>query len=235
MSREALQRYRAAAPTSEEDAQFLAGCGKALVGESLAIVDPETRRRLGTGDVGEIWISGPNVAQGYWQNAEATTATFRARIEGEAEERWLRTGDLGFLDDTGELFITGRIKDVIIIRGINHYPQDLEDTVQASHPALRRHGGAAFSILDEHGEERLVVVQEVERTQMRRVSIDDIEGTIREAVATEHELAIQEIVLIRPGNLPKTTSGKIQRGLARRLFLDGRLAELEPALPDASA
>ena len=124
---------------------------------------------------------------------------------------------------------------MIIIRGINHYPQDLEDTVQASHPALRRHGGAAFSILDEHGEERLVVVQEVERTQMRRVSIDDIEGAIREAVATEHELAIQDIVLIRPGNLPKTTSGKIQRGLARRLFLDGRLAELEPALPDARA
>ena len=185
---------------------------------------------FGRVDVGEIWISGPNVAQGYWQNAKATTATFWARIEGEGEERWLRTGDLGFLDGTGELFITGRIKDVIIIRGINHYPQDLEDTVQASHPALRRHGGAAFSILDEHGEERLVVVQEVERTQMRRVSIDDIEGTIREAVATEHELAIQDIVLIRPGNLPKTTSGKIQRGLARRLFLDGRLAELEPGL-----
>ena len=153
MSREALQRYRAVAPTGAEDAQILAGCGKALVGESLTIVDPETRRRLGTGEVGEIWISGPNVAQGYWQNAEATAATFRARIEGEAEERWLRTGDLGFLDDTGELFITGRIKDMIIIRGINHYPQDLEDTVQASHPALRRHGGAAFSILDEDGEE----------------------------------------------------------------------------------
>jgi acyl-CoA synthetase (AMP-forming)/AMP-acid ligase II len=94
---------------------------------------------------------------------------------------------------------------------------------------LRRHGGAAFSILDEHGEERLVVVQEIERTQMRRVAIDDIEGAIRETVATEHELAIQEIVLIRPGSLPKTTSGKIQRGLARRLFLDGRLAELDDA------
>jgi acyl-CoA synthetase (AMP-forming)/AMP-acid ligase II len=235
VSREALQCYRAAAPSNEEDAQPLAGCGKTLDGERLTIVDPETRLRLRTGDVGEIWISGPNVAQGYWQNAKATAATFWARIEGEDEERWLRTGDLGFLDDTGELYITGRIKDMIIIRGINHYPQDLEDTVQASHPALRRHGGAAFSIPGEDGEERLVVVQEVERTQMRRVSIDDIEGAIREAVATEHELAIQEIVLIRPGNLPKTTSGKIQRALARRLFLDGRLAELEPALPDAQA
>jgi len=235
VSREALRRHRAAAPSSEEDAPLLAGCGKTLVGERLTIVDPDTRCRLPTGDVGEIWISGPNVAQGYWQNAKATTATFWARIKGEAEERWLRTGDLGFLDDMGELFITGRIKDVIIIRGINHYPQDLEDTVQASHPALRRHGGAAFSILDVHGEERLVVVQEVERTQMRRVSIDDIEGAIREAVATEHELAIQEIMLIRPGHLPKTTSGKIQRGLARRLFLDRRLAELEPAVPDAPA
>lgn len=235
ISREALQRLRAAAPTSEDDAQFVAGCGKALVGERLAIVDPETCRRLQTGHAGEIWISGPNVTQGYWQNAKATAATFWPRIEGEAAERWLRTGDLGFLDDTGELFITGRIKDVIIIRGINHYPQDLEDTVQASHPALRRHGGAAFSILDEDGEGRLVVVQEIERTQMRHVSIDDIEDTIREAIATEHELAIHDVVLIRPGNLPKTTSGKIQRGLARSLFLDGRLAELQPGLPDALA
>jgi acyl-CoA synthetase (AMP-forming)/AMP-acid ligase II len=235
LSREALQRHRAVAPSSEEDAHLLAGCGKSLVGELLAIVDPETRVRLRAAEVGEIWISGPNIAQGYWKNARATAATFSARIEGEGEERWLRTGDLGFLDDTGELYITGRIKDVIIIRGINHYPQDLEDTVQASHPALRRHGGAAFSIPDEHGEERLVVVQEVERTQMRRVSIDDIEGAIREAVATEHELAVQAIVLIRPSNLPKTTSGKIQRGLARALFLEGRLAELEPALPDGRA
>jgi acyl-CoA synthetase (AMP-forming)/AMP-acid ligase II len=235
VSRAALQRHRAAAPSSEEDAQLLAGCGKSLVGEKLAIVDPETGVRLRTDDVGEIWISGPNIAQGYWQNSEATTATFSACIEGEADERWLRTGDLGFLDNTGELYITGRIKDVIIIRGINHYPQDLEETVQASHPALRRHGGAAFSLPDEHGQERLVVVQEVERTQMRRVSLEDLEGAIREAIATEHELAIDQVVLIRPGNLPKTTSGKIQRGLARRLFLEGRLAELEPALPDARA
>ena len=235
VSREALQGYRAPAPSSEEDAQLLAGCGKTLVGERLTIVDPETHLRLRTGEVGEIWISGPNVAQGYWQNTKATAATFWARIEGGGYDRWLRTGDLGFLDDAGELYITGRIKEVIVIRGINHYPQDLEDTVQASHSALRRHGGAAFSILDEHGEERLVVVQEVERTQMRRLSIDDIEGAIREAVATEHEVAIQDIVLIRPGNLPKTTSGKIQRGLARRLFLDGRLAQIEPALPDAPA
>ena len=233
VSREALQRHRAAAPSSEEDTQVLVGCGRTLVGETLAIVDPETRRRLPAGDVGEIWISGPNVAQGYWQNPTATAATFSARVEGQGEERWLRTGDLGFLDKAGELYITGRIKDVIIIRGINHYPQDLEETVQASHPALRRHGGAAFSVLDEHGEERLVIVQEVERTQMRHVSIEDLEGAIREAVATEHELTVHEIVLIRPGSLPKTTSGKIQRGLARRLFLDGRLAELQPAVPDA--
>lgn len=235
VSRAALQRHRAVAPSSEEHPHLLAGCGKRLVGERLAIVHPETYVRLRTGEVGEIWISGPNIAQGYWQDARATAATFSARIEGGGEERWLRTGDLGFLDDTGELYITGRIKDVIIIRGINHYPQDLEDTVQASHPALRRHGGAAFSILNEQGEERLVMVQEVERTQMRRVSIDEIEGAIREAVATEHELAIHQIVLIRPGNLPKTTSGKIQRGLARTLFLGGRLAELEPALADGRA
>ena len=235
VSREALQRFRAAAPSGKTDAQFVAGCGRALVGERLAIVDPETCRRLQTGACRRDLDFRSECHEGDWQNANATAATFWLRIEGEAEERWLRTGDLGFLDDTGELFITGRIKDVIIIRGVNHYPQDLEDTVQASHSALRRHGGAAFSILDGDGEGRLVVVQEVERTLMRHVSIDDVKDTIREAVSAEHEVAIHEIVLIRPGNLPKTTSGKIQRGLARSLFLDGRLAEFQPGLPDALA
>src|SRR5437764_5655506 len=149
VSRAGLLRHEAVSPREKADAQPAVGCGRTLVGEEVAIVDPETTVRLCQNRVGEIWVSGPNVAQGYWQNPEATEVIFRARIAGEADRRWLRTGDLGFLDDTGELFITGRIKDVIITRGANHYPQHIEDTIQDSHPALRRHGGPAFTILDD--------------------------------------------------------------------------------------
>jgi acyl-CoA synthetase (AMP-forming)/AMP-acid ligase II len=123
------------------------------------------------------------------------------------------------MDEAGELFITGRIKDVIIVRGINYYPQDIENTVYDSHPALRRHCGAAFSVLTENNEEKVVLVQEVERIHRRGLEIDEIVACIREAVANEHEIALDSIVLIRPGAIPKTTSGKIQRSLARRMWL----------------
>jgi acyl-CoA synthetase (AMP-forming)/AMP-acid ligase II len=145
--------------------------------------------------------------------------TFEARIEGDqGSELWLRTGDLGFMDASGELFITGRSKDMIIVRGINHYPQDIENTVYNSHPALRRHFGAVFSVLGESGE-KVVLVQEVERTHRRGLDTEEITACIREAVANEHELALHSIVLIGPGEIPKTTSGKIQRSLARQMWL----------------
>jgi acyl-CoA synthetase (AMP-forming)/AMP-acid ligase II len=136
----------------------------------------------------------------------------------------LRTGDLGFLDEDRELYITGRIKDLIIIRGINHYPQDIEETVQECHAALRRHCGAAFSVPGQQDQDQLVVVQEVERTFRRETAVDEIIGSIREAITREHEVAAREIVLIRPGSLPKTTSGKIQRHLTRQMFLAGSLS-----------
>jgi acyl-CoA synthetase (AMP-forming)/AMP-acid ligase II len=171
-------------------------------------------------------VGGPHVCKGYWRNPDATRAVFLARIDGEGEEPWLRTGDLGFMDEDGEIFITGRIKDVIIVRGINHYPQDIENTVYDSHPALRRHCGAAFSVLDENNQEKVVLVQEVERTHRHHLDTDEIVACIREAVATEHEIALDAIVLIRPGTIPKTTSGKIQRSLARRQWLDNAFAPL---------
>jgi len=226
VSRAGLLRHEAVSPREKADAQPAVGCRPTLVGEEVAIVDPETTVRLCQNRVGEIWVSGPNVAQGYWQNPEATEVIFRARIAGEADRRWLRTGDLGFLDDTGELFITGRIKDVIIIRGANHYPQDIEDTVQDSHPALRRHGGAAFTILDEAKGEQLIVVQEIERTERHRIVSAQLIGRIREAIVLEHDIVPHEIALLRPGALPKTTSGKIQRALARQLWLTGALERL---------
>jgi acyl-CoA synthetase (AMP-forming)/AMP-acid ligase II len=227
ISRDALQRRLATAPSEGEESQTLVGCGRQLRGECVAVVEPESRRRLPAGSIGEIWVAGPNVAQGYWRNWPATASTFRAQLECGGMGRWLRTGDLGVLDEDGELFITGRIKDLVIIRGMNHYPQDIEETVQDCHPALRRHGGAAFGVPDRQGEEQLVVVQEVERTYRRQIAAGEILASIREAVAREHDIAIHEIVLIRPGTLPKTTSGKIQRHLARQMFLARTLAVLE--------
>jgi acyl-CoA synthetase (AMP-forming)/AMP-acid ligase II len=227
VSRDGLQRGRAAAPAGAEDGHILVGCGRQLCGERVAIVEPEGRTPLPPGQVGEIWVAGPNVAQGYWGNTSATDEVFRARVEGGGAEYWLRTGDLGFLDGRGELFITGRIKDLIIIRGINHYPQDIEETVQDCHPALRRHCGAAFTVPDRNEEEQLVVVQEVERGYRQQIDGSDIIPSVREAIVREHDIVARQIVLIRPSTLPKTTSGKIQRQLTRQMFLAGTLSALQ--------
>ena len=203
----------------------MAGCGRALAGERIAIIDPAACRRLGTDRVGEIWVGGPHVAQGYWRNEAATISTFRAQIDGEPGLHWLRTGDLGFMDGSGELYITGRIKELIIIRGINHYPQDIERTAQSVHSALRQNGGAAFSVADD-GEEQLVIAQEIERTSRHKIDRDEIVGLIRERVTAEHELFARHIVLLRPNSLPKTTSGKIQRSLTRRLWQERKLDDM---------
>jgi len=227
VSRVALQSHAVTAPVDPADAQLLVGCGRALVNERIAILDPDRCTRLAPHQVGEIWVNGPNVACAYWKNPEATEAALNAVIAGEDDgARWLRTGDLGFLDEAGELYVTGRIKDLIIVRGINHYPQDIERTVQAAHPALRPNCAAAFSVSDERGEETLVVVQEIERTERNRIDPVEIKGLIRENVTEQHELFARHIVLIRPGSLPKTTSGKIQRRLARKLWLQGNLDDL---------
>jgi acyl-CoA synthetase (AMP-forming)/AMP-acid ligase II len=218
VSREGFQRHQVAAPAGHDDAHRVVGCGRNIIGQRIAIVDPETRRRLAADHIGEVWVGGPHICKGYWGNPATTRSTFHARIEGE-DEFWLRTGDLGFMDEAGELFITGRIKDVIIVRGINYYPQDIENTVYDSHPALRRYCGAVFSVLTENTEEKVVLVQEVERVHRRDLEIDEIIGCIREAVVNEHEIALDSILLIRPGSIPKTTSGKIQRNLARRMWL----------------
>jgi acyl-CoA synthetase (AMP-forming)/AMP-acid ligase II len=224
VSRSVLQAHAVRAPVDDTDIQKLVGCGRALAGERIAIVDPNRCVRLAPDQVGEIWVSGPNVARAYWRNAEASKTDLNAQIAGEDDAaNWLRTGDLGFLDKASELFITGRIKDLVIIRGINHYPQDIEHTVQALHPALRQNCGAAFSVPDDGGEETLVVVQEIERTERNKIDPVEMTGLIREGITDQHELFAHHIVLIRQGSLPKTTSGKIQRSLTRRLWLEGRL------------
>jgi acyl-CoA synthetase (AMP-forming)/AMP-acid ligase II len=227
VSRSGLQAHQIAAPAEPDDVQILVGCGRVLINERIAIVDPDSGTRLTPGQVGEIWVNGPNVTRAYWRNAEATETALNARIAGEDDDvNWLRTGDLGFLDASGELFITGRIKDLIIVRGINHYPQDIERTVQALHSAFRPNCGTAFSVPDQGGDEALVIVQEIERTERSRIDAAGMKGLIRESVSDQHELFARHIVLIRPGSLPKTTSGKIQRSLARKLWLERHFEDL---------
>jgi len=223
VSQKAMQALRVADPADDKDAFRIVGCGRAVGEEQLAIVDPESWRRLDADEVGEIWVCGPNVGRGYWQNEPATVETFSAMIVDESSGPWLRTGDLGFLDKAGELFITGRIKDIIIVRGINYYPQDIEQAVQSASPVFRPGHGAAFSILDSKGSEKVVVVQEIERTQRWNIDPDELRATAREAVVERHDLFLHEIVLLRPGTIPKTTSGKIQRRLTRQLWQAGKL------------
>jgi amino acid adenylation domain-containing protein len=206
--------------THAHDGQKLrVGCGRTLPSERVLIVDPESLTPCAAGKVGEIWVSGPNVAQGYWNREQQTEQTFRAHLEGTREGPFLRTGDLGFINN-GELFVTGRIKDLIIIRGRNHYPQDIELTVRQSDPALESGSCAAFSI-EQADEERLVIVKELGRGVHDTSYLIE---RIREVVAREHEVQAHAIVLIDKGSMPKTTSGKIQRYECRNQYLVGELA-----------
>ncbi|RKI39349.1 hypothetical protein D7X55_40005, partial [Corallococcus sp. AB049A] len=215
---------------AEAGARTLVGCGRTLAEQRLAIVDPETLERRAPGQVGEIWVSGPSVAQGYWGREDVTRETFQARIAHEDSGPYLRTGDLGFLRPDGELYVTGRRKDLLILRGRNHYPQDLEATVEAAHPALRPGGGAVFSV-EVAGEERVVVVQEVDVRRLgdlrQKLEVANAAvGAIRQRLAESHEVQAHAVVLIEPGSLPKTSSGKVQRHACRAAFLNGTLQEV---------
>ncbi len=215
---EALGRNLVEPAPGGRSSRALVSCGRPWLEQEVSIVDPESGAVLPEEQVGEIRISGASVAAGYWNRPEASAEAF-----GAGEERSLRTGDLGFFAD-GELYVTGRVKDLIIIRGRNHYPQDIELTAERSHPALRSGGGAAFSI-DVEGEERLVIVHEVERSQRRE--LDGVADAVRRAVAEEHEVPVHAVALIKPGALPKTSSGKVRRRACREDLLAGRLETLQ--------
>jgi acyl-CoA synthetase (AMP-forming)/AMP-acid ligase II len=216
---------------SHKDALTIVGCGQSPADQKVIIVDPQSLRMCATEQVGEIWVSGPSIAQGYWNQPEQTEKIFHAYLadtdvsDRAASGPYLRTGDLGFLQ-AGELFITGRLKDVIIIRGQNHYPQDIELSVEKSHPALKPDSGAAFSI-DFKGSERLVIIQEVERSYLRKLNVQEIVGNVRQAVIAHHGLDIYATVLIKTGSIPKTSSGKIRRQACRTAFLAGTLDVME--------
>ncbi len=225
VARAQLAQHRVVDASADgDDALPLVGCGEALLEQDVAIVDPHTRRRCGQGQVGEIWIAGPAVARGYWNREHEGAATFDARLADDAAgAAYLRSGDLGFIAD-GQLYVTGRRKDVIIIRGRNHYPQDLERTAEQAHPALCRSGGAVFA-LDGQDEEQLVVVHEVDR-QFRDSDFDQVIRAVRREIVREHDVDPHAVVLIRQTDLPRTTSGKVQRQFCRQRYLDGDLKTL---------
>lgn len=208
------------ATEANEMTQKIVSCGHTLLDQKIIIVNPESLAQCQAGEVGEIWVSSPSVAQGYWNNENATQE-ITAYLADTHEGPFLRTGDLGFLHD-GELFVTGRRKDLIIIRGRNHYPQDIEFTVQNCHPGLQPSCNAAFSIeLD--SEERLVITQEVKQTHLDNLDIDEVTTAIRQAVSKHHDLQVYAVVLLKSGTIPKTSSNKIQRHACRVGFLNGSL------------
>ena len=201
-------------------ATSLVGCGRAQRGHEILIVDPVSRRPCRANEVGEIWVAGASVAQGYWGKPDETEETFSAFLADTGRGPFLRTGDLGFMLE-GELFVTGRLKDLIIIRGRNYYPEDIEATVQDSHPALLRGRGAAFSVPPRTGSaEQLVVVQEVDRQRLAQIDVDAVIDAIRTAITERHDIKADAVLLAEPLKIPTTSSGKIRRQACRQRFLD---------------
>jgi acyl-CoA synthetase (AMP-forming)/AMP-acid ligase II len=238
-----LERNRVRlAAAGQPDSRTLVGCGPWLLDTQVVIVHPDTATRCGPDEVGEIWVAGTSVAQGYWNRPEDTARTFQAYLAESGQGPFLRTGDLGFVYQ-GQIFITGRLKDLIIVEGRNHYPQDIEFTVEQCHPALRPGGCAAFVIAAD-GREQLVVAGEINRSyrperrrsELRisfpdrrqvasgpsappRLDPDALVKVIRRAVAEQHDLRVWSVVLLKTGGVLKTSSGKIQRQACRQAFL----------------
>jgi acyl-CoA synthetase (AMP-forming)/AMP-acid ligase II len=208
--------------SADADARAIVGCGRPASSLTVSIVNPETDRPCENGSIGEIWVSGPTVASGYWNRSDDTRTTFHARLAEDGGGPFLRTGDLGFVQDS-ELFVTGRCKDLIIVRGRNHYPQDIEDTVVGASSAIRPGTCAAFSV-DSGAEEKLVLILEMPRPRPER--LDMLAGDIRQAVVGAHELQVSNIVMVRPGAIPRTSSGKARRLECRAQYVSGALERL---------
>lgn len=238
---EALANHLVAAEQNpERPHRTIVGCGHSLSDQTAIVVNPETLTQCKVNEVGEIWVSGKSIALGYWNQPEASERIFRAYLADTGEGPYLRTGDLGFIDN-GEIFVTGRLKDVIIINGRNYYPQDIEWTVEQIHPSLKANGAAGFSV-EVDGEEKLVIVAELERSYLRQMTNGDrptngngngsglekeqLLRSIRRTISQEYDLPVHAALLLKPGAIPKTSSGKIQRYVCRENYLAGTLETL---------
>ncbi|MEM6613931.1 MAG: fatty acyl-AMP ligase [Cyanobacteria bacterium P01_C01_bin.72] len=234
------QNEIAIADAHETYPHTLVSCGQSLNDQKLAIANPHTLVSCGPREVGEIWVSGASIAQGYWRQPEITATTFDAYLQDTGEGPYLRTGDLGFIDQ-GELFFTGRLKDMIVIKGRNHYPQDIEKTVEETSSWIRPSCVASFSV-NIQGEEKLIVMAEVERRYWSNnrtktssngknaaseiMAVKDLTQIIRREIAKNHDLQVHTTLLLKPGTLPKTSSGKIQRHACRADFLENTVESL---------
>ena len=230
----ALEQHRVEpAPAEASDVTELVSCGTPLPGFEVRIVDPETCRPCDDSGVGEVWVSGPSVGRGYRDQPDATEALFRARLGNDDNRRYLRTGDFGFLHQ-GELFITGRRKDLLVVHGRNLYPQDLEQAAEAAHESVRPAGAIAFGVSRDDGQECAVLLLECKGRPQPAV-VTEITAAVRSVIAARFELDVADVVALRSGSLPRTSSGKPQRSAAAKLYLeqgfgDRRLAaEAEPA------
>jgi acyl transferase domain-containing protein/acyl-CoA synthetase (AMP-forming)/AMP-acid ligase II/acyl carrier protein/NAD(P)-dependent dehydrogenase (short-subunit alcohol dehydrogenase family) len=230
--------------SADQDGLNLVGCGGTWGDQRIVIANPETLTTQLENMVGEIWLTGSNVTAGYWNNSQLTEERFKAYLSDTGEGPFFRTGDLGFFKD-GNLYITGRQKDLIIIRGKNHYPQDIERTVADCHEALLWGSGAAVGV-DVDGREELVIIQEVKRRFIRNLDVATVCTTIRQAVAEKHGIGVYAIALVKIGGVTKTSSGKIRRGESRKRFLEralpivgewqlnGELIQDDPGTPGSS-
>lgn len=224
LSREGLGKGRVLSVHSPEQAAVeLTSSGKAIEGCSVVIVDPDRKQTLPSHQIGEIWVSGDGIGDGYWKRPAESQETFGACLSDSREGPFLRTGDLGFIHH-GALFVTGRMKDILVIRGVNHYPNDIEQTLENCVAELRRGCGAVFS-MDHEGEEQLAVVFEVDGTADEAATAAIIEA-IRAAAMLHHGVHACAISLVRRNSIPKTTSGKIQRQRCKAAFAADGLASL---------
>ncbi len=234
----ALERDQIVETTSEDPADCRSVVSSGLVGAEhrAAVVDPRTRQRCPDLRVGEVWLSGPSITAGYFRNPAGTHEGFENRLDDDPAVTYLRSGDLGFLEN-GQLYITGRMKDVIIVNGANHYPQDVEQTVCAADPALRPGCAAAFALV-ENEREQVVAVAEVRKQFIDGLDAPAVFKRIARQVEAVHRLSLRDIVLVPPGHLSKTSSGKTQRQLMKERYASGDLAaiaRMQPAREEAPA
>jgi len=222
LDREALKEGRAVESPESRSGRSLSGCGGPNPDHDVAIVNPDTKQRCSETEVGEVWVSGPSVCRGYWNRDEETLATFSAELEGVPDKRFLRTGDLGLFRG-GQLYITGRLKNIVIIRGLNYACEDIEDLAQASHQAVTATPGAAFGVENPKGED-LIVTQEIDRGYIDNVDRAEVAAAIQESIVLHYGIRASEVVLLQSGTLPRTTSGKVRRQKARDLYVAGKLS-----------
>ena len=213
-------------PSTAPSARPVVSSGPVSFETRIVIADPDTHQACADGQIGEIWVASPSVARGYWRRAHETEETFNAFL-ANGEGRFLRTGDLGVLR-RGELFVTGRLKDVLIVRGMKHYPQDLELTAERQHPAIRAGCAAAFAV-DAGDGESVVIAMELDPRRLpdndahRDACLDEVIVRVREAIAEHHGIVLSAVSLLSVGDVPKTSSGKLRRRACRAAFLDGSL------------